>query len=308
MATAIAPATVSDSWGKGDSDRGLAGLRVLVRGESLRGTAGHVRIRPTARALSRLGLRRRDSCGRAMRRGRTADHPVAFRTAPMSSNRDLGLPRGVPDAERRVNEQSALAHDDEPRRLHRRTERRHAVGLRRRRRSRPDERDVVGSTGALLVGRRTQDVEDRLQPGFYGGAFRGPFFVLRHDPPSKPPVVKGVTGRFLDVGIDEAVGIAKEAADGGDVVVLGANVARQCPGRATRRDHRARRPGPRRRRRPPLRTRWRRGGEARTDLVRGGGSDDSAALLGLTRQRGGAARGASCRCTAIPPRPAGCAR
>ena len=88
--------------------------------------------------------------------------------------------------------------------------------------------DVVGSTGALLVWRRTQDVEDRLQPGFYGGAFRGPFFVLRHDPPSKPPVVKGVTGRFLDVGIDEAVGIAREAAGGGDVVVLGANVARQC--------------------------------------------------------------------------------
>jgi dihydrofolate reductase len=88
--------------------------------------------------------------------------------------------------------------------------------------------DVLGSTGALLVGRRTQDVEDRLQPGFYGGAFRGPFFVLRHDPPSEPPVVKGVTGRFLDVGIDEAVRIAKDAADGGDVVVLGANVARQC--------------------------------------------------------------------------------
>jgi hypothetical protein len=26
---------------------------------------------------------------------------------------------------------------------------------------------VVHSIGALLVGRRTQDVEDRLQPGFY---------------------------------------------------------------------------------------------------------------------------------------------
>src|ERR687886_2480112 len=88
--------------------------------------------------------------------------------------------------------------------------------------------EVLRSTGALLVGRRTQDVEDRLQPGFYGGAFRGPFFVLRHDPPPEPPVVKGVTGRFLDVGIDEAVRVAKEAADGGDVVVLGANVARQC--------------------------------------------------------------------------------
>jgi dihydrofolate reductase len=88
--------------------------------------------------------------------------------------------------------------------------------------------EVVRSTGALLVGRRTQDVEDRLQPGFYGGAYRGPFFVLRHNPPTEPPVVKGVTGRFLDVEIDEAVRIAKEAADGGDVVVLGANVARQC--------------------------------------------------------------------------------
>ena len=88
--------------------------------------------------------------------------------------------------------------------------------------------EVVQSTGALLVGRRTQDVEDRLQPGFYGGAFRGPFFVLRHDPPAERPVVKGVTGQFLDVGIDEAVRVAKDAADGGDVVVLGANVARQC--------------------------------------------------------------------------------
>ena len=88
--------------------------------------------------------------------------------------------------------------------------------------------DVLRSTGALLVGRRTQDVEDRLQPGFYGGAFRGPFFVLRHDPPSEPPVVKGVTGQFIDLGIEEAVRLAKAAAEGGDVVVLGANVARQC--------------------------------------------------------------------------------
>src|SRR5438132_14041485 len=85
--------------------------------------------------------------------------------------------------------------------------------------------EVVRSTGALLVGRRTQDVEDRLQPGFYGGAFRGPFFVLRHDPPDQPPGVKGVTGHFIDADIEEAVRIAKEAADGGDVVVLGANVA-----------------------------------------------------------------------------------
>ena len=88
--------------------------------------------------------------------------------------------------------------------------------------------EVLSSTGALLVGRRTQDVEDCLQPGFYGGAFRGPFFVLRHDPPPEPPIVKGVPGRFLDLGIEGAVAIAKEAAGHRDVVVLGANIARQC--------------------------------------------------------------------------------
>lgn len=88
--------------------------------------------------------------------------------------------------------------------------------------------EVVASTGALLVGRRTQDVEDRLQPGFYGGAFQGPFFVLRHNPPPDQPVVKGVTGRFVDRDIEAAVTIAKEAAGDRNVVVLGANVARQC--------------------------------------------------------------------------------
>lgn len=52
--------------------------------------------------------------------------------------------------------------------------------------------------------------------------------MLRHDPPAEPPVVKGGTGQFIDVGIEAAVRLAEEAADGGDVVVLGANVARQC--------------------------------------------------------------------------------
>ena len=88
--------------------------------------------------------------------------------------------------------------------------------------------EVLASTGALLVGRRTQDVEDRDQPGFYGGTFHGPFFVLRHDPPPEPAVVKGVTGHFLNVDIAQAVATAKHAAGDGDVVILGANIARQC--------------------------------------------------------------------------------
>jgi hypothetical protein len=140
--------------------------------------------------------------------------------------------------------------------------------------------EVLRSTGALLVGRRTQDVEDRLQPGFYGGAFRGPFFVLRHDPPSTPPVVKGVTGQFLSVDIHEAVSIAKRAAQGRDVVVLGANVARSAVPRrrSPRRDHRARRPCSPRRRSQPLRKQRREPSEAASSLVARRGRDDRAAL------------------------------
>src|SRR5262249_62332187 len=74
--------------------------------------------------------------------------------------------------------------------------------------------EVVRSAGALLVGRRTQDVEDRLRPGFYGGAFRGPVFVLRHHPPAQPPVVKGGGGQVVDMSIEEAGSLAEEAAHG----------------------------------------------------------------------------------------------
>jgi hypothetical protein len=47
--------------------------------------------------------------------------------------------------------------------------------------------EVVASTGALVVGKRTYEVEDRNGPGFYGGAFTGPFFVLTHQVPADVP-------------------------------------------------------------------------------------------------------------------------
>ena len=34
--------------------------------------------------------------------------------------------------------------------------------------------EVLETTGALVVGRRTYEVEDRIRGGFYGGAWRGP--------------------------------------------------------------------------------------------------------------------------------------
>jgi len=69
-------------------------------------------------------------------------------------------------------------------------------------------------------------------------------------PSAQPSVVKAATGQFLDMGIEEAVTPAKKAADGANVVVLGANVARQClEAGLLGRDHRACRSGPYRRER-----------------------------------------------------------
>ena len=41
----------------------------------------------------------------------------------------------------------------------------------------PDEfvDEVVRTTGAVIMGRRTYEVEDRDRPGIYGGAWTGPF-------------------------------------------------------------------------------------------------------------------------------------
>ena len=62
---------------------------------------------------------------------------------------------------------------------------------------------VVETTGALVVGRRTYEVEDRERGGFYGGNWSGPYFVLTHDPPEHPP--EWMTGMFVSDGIEDAV-------------------------------------------------------------------------------------------------------
>lgn len=86
--------------------------------------------------------------------------------------------------------------------------------------------EVIETTGALVVGRRTYKVEDRQRGGFYGGAWTGPFFVLTHHPPASAP--DWMTGTFINDGIDDAIARAKAAAGDTNVVVLGADIARQC--------------------------------------------------------------------------------
>jgi dihydrofolate reductase len=92
----------------------------------------------------------------------------------------------------------------------------------------PDDiREVAAATGAMLVGRRTSDVGDRMQaeePGSVDYPFSGPVYVLTHRPPASPE--PGVT--YLSGDIGEAVATARSGAGGKDVEILGADVAGQC--------------------------------------------------------------------------------
>ena len=93
-----------------------------------------------------------------------------------------------------------------------------------------DENDEVDELlpriGAVLAGRRTYNVgPGQTRPEFqrpYGGAFTGPVFVLTHHPPKDPSVT------FLSGDIKTAVETAAKAAGDKYLVILGADVARQC--------------------------------------------------------------------------------
>jgi dihydrofolate reductase len=96
----------------------------------------------------------------------------------------------------------------------------------------PWQQQAAAATGAMLVGRRTADVGERMEASNDRGTqsrgegypFHGPIFVLTHRPPDPPdPEVSYLTG---DIGA--AVATALEAAGGKDLQVLGADVAGQC--------------------------------------------------------------------------------
>jgi dihydrofolate reductase len=92
----------------------------------------------------------------------------------------------------------------------------------------PDDlAEVAAATGAMLVGRRTWEVGERMateEPGAVDYPFSGPMFLLTHRPLDPPnPDVTILTG---DIG--EAVATALAAAGGKDLEILGADVAGQC--------------------------------------------------------------------------------
>ena len=97
----------------------------------------------------------------------------------------------------------------------------------------PDEfPEIAAATGAMLVGRRTDEVGSRMDADQERGSvssgegypFPGPVFVLTHRPPDPPdPDVTYLAG---DIG--EAVATALDAAGGKNLEILGADVAGQC--------------------------------------------------------------------------------
>jgi dihydrofolate reductase len=86
--------------------------------------------------------------------------------------------------------------------------------------------EVIETTGAIVMGRRTYEVEDRYRPGIYGGAWTGPYFVLTREPPAVVP--DWMTGTFINEDIAAVIARATEAAGGKNVGILGANLAKQC--------------------------------------------------------------------------------
>lgn len=83
--------------------------------------------------------------------------------------------------------------------------------------------EYATTTGAVLGGRDGWDAFPDPS-GIYGGAWKGPVFVLTHHPDDATPV-DGVT--FLSCDVAEAVRIAREAAGGKNVEVFSASIGRQ---------------------------------------------------------------------------------
>ena len=98
----------------------------------------------------------------------------------------------------------------------------------------PDEfPEIAAATGAMLIGRRTWEVGNRMAAGRTAEAgypFSGPVFVLTHEPPEppQPPEPSGPGVTFLTGDLGAAVATALAAAAGKNLEILGADLATQC--------------------------------------------------------------------------------
>jgi dihydrofolate reductase len=88
-------------------------------------------------------------------------------------------------------------------------------------------REIMEGTGAIIAGRNSQRVNERVREGAakapYGGAWSGALFVLTHGPYDPPD---GIT--VLSGDIREAVATAQAAAGGKRVELFGADITAQA--------------------------------------------------------------------------------
>ncbi|MEU0179460.1 dihydrofolate reductase family protein [Streptomyces massasporeus] len=95
----------------------------------------------------------------------------------------------------------------------------------------PDENraeiDRLNTAGAFIMGRNmfgpVRGAWDRRWNGWWGGdpPFHAPVFVLTHHAREPQPMAGGTTYHFVTDGIVSAMDMARTAAGGGDVTVLG---------------------------------------------------------------------------------------
>jgi dihydrofolate reductase len=93
----------------------------------------------------------------------------------------------------------------------------------------PSFQHMIGSTGAVIMGRHTYEMADPFMWANDDYEFQTPILVLTHTPPAKYPKGNGkLSFTFVTDGIKSAVSQAKKAAGNHDVQVIGASTIQQC--------------------------------------------------------------------------------
>lgn len=88
--------------------------------------------------------------------------------------------------------------------------------------------EQMQNTGAVIMGRNTFETADDTDAYAENYEFQVPLFILTHQPPAKHPKEnEQLTITFITEGIEAAVQKAQAAANGKDILVLGANVGQQ---------------------------------------------------------------------------------
>jgi dihydrofolate reductase len=96
--------------------------------------------------------------------------------------------------------------------------------------SSPAFKDMIASTGAIIMGRHVYEMADPFMWANDDYEFQTPIFVLAHTRPEKFPPGNGkLSFTFVSDGVESAVSRAKQAAGDKDVQIIGgADTIQQC--------------------------------------------------------------------------------